>query len=270
MPELPEVEVVREVLEASIVGKKISRIDCFYDPIIVGSVEEFKHHVIGQEILKINRYAKYLIFVFQTGAVLSHLRMEGKYYYLEQPNQNIKYVHVIFHFEDGTMLYYADMRKFGRMMYKGLEELYQTPPLFGLGIEANQSNYSLDEIVQKIHTKRIPIKTILLDQTVISGLGNIYADEVLFKAQLLPTKRGCDLTPNEVMLLMDASKEILDQAILMKGTTIRSYTSSLGVEGSYQNYLMVHTKDVCPHCKESLVKEKIGGRTTYYCPKCQR
>ncbi len=270
MPELPEVEVVREVLESSIVGKKIIDIDCFYEPIIVGSVDQFKNQVLGQKIIKVNRYAKYLIVVLQTGAILSHLRMEGKYYYLEQPNQDIKYVHVIFHFEDGTMLYYADMRKFGRMMYKGLEELYQTPPLVDLGIEANQSNYSLDEIYQKIHTKRISIKTILLDQTIISGLGNIYADEVLFKAQILPTKQGCDLTTCEVAKLMHASKEILNQAILMKGTTIRSYTSSLGVEGSYQNCLLIHTKEFCPICKETLIKEKIGGRTTYYCSKCQR
>lgn len=270
MPELPEVEVVRATLNQTISGKKIVSMECFWKPIIEGDLELFKKNVLNKRIIEVKRYAKYLIFVLENGSILSHLRMEGKYYYLKELDSSIKYIHVIFHFDDDTILCYSDMRKFGRMVYKNAQDVYHTPPLTKLGVEANQEQVDIEKVYEIIHKKNKPIKTILLDQSVISGLGNIYADEVLFKAGVLPSRLGMEITKTEVRKLLDASRFILNEAILKKGTTIRSYTSSLNVKGEYQNYLCVHTKEICSCCGSSLDKTKIGGRTTYYCSKCQR
>ena len=114
------------------------------------------------------------------------------------------------------------------------------------------------------------IKTVLLDQSIIAGLGNIYVDEVLFKSSVNPHKKSNELTFDEVKRIVDNTISILSKAIEYKGTTIRSYTSSLGVSGGYQDFLMVHTKTVCPTCKNELIKDRINGRSTYYCKYCQR
>ncbi|MDE5868365.1 MAG: hypothetical protein K2H02_05415, partial [Anaeroplasmataceae bacterium] len=137
MPELPEVEVVRATLEQALVGKTITKIDCFYEPIIE-NIDEFMKSVLHQKIVKIDRYAKYLIFRLNDGCIISHLRMEGKYY-IQKEEKLLKYVHVVFHLDDGTKLSYADMRKFGRMVFKKENELFTTPPLSKLGVEANSS-----------------------------------------------------------------------------------------------------------------------------------
>ena len=183
--------------------------------------------------------------------------------------ENLKHTHVVFHFNNGYKLLYQDVRKFGRMVYKKNEEVYTTLPLSKVGIEANSINYDIEDIYNKINKKKLPIKTVLLDQTIISGLGNIYVDEVLFKSKINPHRLANSLTVDEVEQIMKNSKEILDKAILYKGTTIRSYTSSLGVSGNYQDFLLVHTKKICPICNTPISKDKIGGRSSYYCSKCQ-
>ncbi len=268
MPELAEVEVVRQTLESCLVGQTIEGIDCFYAPILENQVDDFKCNVIGHRIEKIHRYAKYLLFGLDNGWIVCHLRMEGKLYYLSEPMID-KHTHVVFHLSSGNDLVYKDVRKFGRMIFKKDNELFQTAPLLHVGVEANCSCYDLAVIYNKIHRKKIPIKTILLDQRIISGLGNIYADEVLYQAHLSPLRPGNTLQKEDVAMLMQVSKQILDQAIAYKGTTIRSYASSLGVYGSYQQFLKVHTKTECPMCHAPLEKIKIGGRTSYYCSRCQ-
>lgn len=270
MPELPEVEVVRQVLQEQLVGKRVVQVECFYLPMIENDFIEFKSHLENQRIIEIKRYAKYLIFIFETGTMISHLRMEGKYFYVPSEQEPMPHVHVIFHLDNGYQLRYQDTRKFGRMIYKPYNDLYTTLPLMKIGVEANASHYDLDKLYQKIHKKKIPIKEILLDQTTISGLGNIYVDEVLYASRVSPLRKGEDIRKDEVLQIMQNSFQILNQAIELKGTTIRSYTSSLGVTGEFQNFLKVHTKTTCIACTSSLSKIKIGGRTSYYCPKCQR
>lgn len=269
MPELPEVEVVRQVLETNLIGLKITNIECFYEPIIENDYIEFKELLLNKTIKKINRLGKYLIFVLENESVISHLRMEGKYHYFNENTENLKHTHVVFHFDNGYKLLYQDVRKFGRMVYKKNEDLYTTLPLSKVGVEANSITYDIEDIYNKIKKKNLPIKTVLLDQTIISGLGNIYVDEVLFKSMINPHRVANSLTKDDVELIMKNSKEILDKAILYKGTTIRSYTSSLGVSGNYQDFLLVHTKKVCPICNTAISKDKIGGRSSYYCSKCQ-
>ena len=269
MPELPEVEVVRSVLESNILGLTIIDVECFYSPIIENDLLEFKNSVINKKVTKLERLGKYLIFKLENGAFISHLRMEGKYHYFKNEEPNLKHTHVVFHFDNGYKLLYQDVRKFGRIVYKELDDVYTTLPLSKIGVEGNSVVYDLNEIYYLIHKKRLPIKTVLLDQTIISGLGNIYVDEVLFKSNINPHRLASTITLDEVKSIMVNSKEILDKAILYKGTTIRSYTSSLGVSGNYQDLLMVHTKKVCPICNSPINKDKIGGRSSYYCSKCQ-
>lgn len=270
MPELPEVEVVRSVLEQALQGLTITSVEVFYAGIIAQDVTYFKHQVEKQKIIAVKRLAKYLIFQLEQGAFISHLRMEGKYFYLEESVLNDKHVHVVFHLSNGHKLSYQDVRKFGKMCYKKDEDLYTTPPLSLLGVDANTPLLDVKSVFLKVNSKNKPIKTILLDQTIIAGLGNIYVDEVLYHARIQPHRWGTSITMDEMIQIVDAAKSILDKAIECKGTTIRTYTSSLGVFGDYQNFLMVHTKTHCPCCQSVLVKEKIGGRTSYYCKNCQR
>lgn len=270
MPELPEVEVVRQTLRQSLIGKTILKIDCFYSKIVNGDVSLFQSNLENKKIIDIKRYAKYLIFIVEDGAFLSHLRMEGKYYYVPKNHECFQHVHVIFHLDDGYDLLYADVRKFGRMEYKKIDEIYTTLPLSKIGVEANSLQYDLNSLTLKFQSKTKPIKELLLDQTIVSGLGNIYVDEVLYQSSISPLTRGSALQREDIQRIMDSSCKILNQAIQFKGTTVRSYTSSLGVQGEYQNFLQVHTLTTCKKCNGKITKIKIGGRTTYYCSTCQR
>lgn len=269
MPELPEVEVVRLALNQNLKGRKIDKIECFYAPILI-DLDNFLKRVSQQRIVRVDRYAKYLIFILEQGCFISHLRMEGKYFYVDKDYEIKKHQHVIFYLDNGYRLIYQDVRKFGRMLFKDLEDLYQTPPLSLLGPEANQTNQPIKELYTKMKKSSQPIKSLLLDQSFISGLGNIYVDEVLFAASISPKRKASNLTLKELEIILKESKRILDQAILCKGTTIRSYTSSLGVEGEYQKELLAHLQKVCPKCQGTLAIIKIGGRSSYYCQKCQR
>lgn len=271
MPELPEVETVRTVLNSKLTGLEIEDIDVRYAPIVGNDIEEFKKKLLHRRITDIRRLGKYLIFVLDEGNLISHLRMEGKYFYVPKNSMDNKHIHVIFYLSDGYMLCYQDVRKFGRMLYKENEELYTTKPLSEVGIDPILSKeIEISGIYDKIKRKNIPIKTVLLDQSVLCGLGNIYVDEVLYQAHILPLRISNTLTYEEVEEIVGASVRILSRAIEYKGTTIRSYTSALGVEGSYQQFLMVHTKKECPCCNTAIAKIKVGGRGTYYCKNCQR
>lgn len=270
MPELPEVETVRRVLENKVVGLKIIDVKIKYENIIGNNINDFKDNIINKEITGISRLGKFLIFNLNLGNIISHLRMEGKYFYSNTDLDN-KHVHVIFYFDNGYMLYYQDVRKFGRMEYKSNDDLYITPPLKNVGIDPilnKKFDYSI--IYDKIVSRNVAIKATLLDQTIIAGLGNIYVDEVLFLSKINPHRESNRITFDEVKSIYDNTVKILSKAIECKGTTIRSYTSELGVEGNFQNFLNVHTKTICPICNSKLTKDKTNGRSTYYCENCQR
>lgn len=269
MPELAEVEVVRQVLDNNLKDRVVIDVACFYEPIVEQEINFFKESVINNKIMGVERLAKYLIFKLEKGYMVSHLRMEGKYFYLPVGSQINKHVHLVFYLDNGYMLLYSDVRKFGRIFYSD-ENVYLTSPLSDLGYEANCEEYDVDIIYNKLQKKRLPIKTVLLDQHIISGLGNIYVDEVLYACKINPNRLSFSITKAEIRDIMTSSRKILNLAIENKGTTIRSYTSSLGVNGNYQNFLKVHTKNVCPNCNQKLNKNKIGGRTSYYCSNCQR
>ena len=276
MPELPEVENVCRTLRGLVVGKKIKDVHVFYPKIITGEGDEFIHGVKGQKIVEMRRVGKYLVFILENTAFISHLRMEGKYRYLpgnageEVEKKDIsrnKHDHLEFVFTDGSRMYYNDLRKFGRLQQVDQKEYQNLPPLNQLGPEPWEANAS--ELYHKIHKSNLPIKSILLDQRVIAGIGNIYANEICFEMRLNPHTPGSKLSKRRVVELIEVSKEILERSIQAGGTTIHSF-SNVGISGDYQQELKVHGKKSCPVCGGEIHKEKVKGRGTYYCKQCQR
>ncbi len=271
MPELPEVETVRRVLDKSLIGLTITDCKVRYDNIVSDDTSEFKKNVIGHKIISTARLGKCLMFNLDNGTIISHLRMEGKYFYLPKDSLDNKHIHLIFYFDNGYMLAYQDVRKFGKLCFRCPKDLYTTEPLSKVGEDpVLNPNIDIDRLYKKLHSKHIPIKSALLDQSILAGLGNIYVDEVLFIVGINPNKESALITKTDVENIVTESRRIFLKSIENKGTTIRSYTSSLGIEGEYQKYLLVHTKEVCPKCGRRLAKCRIGGRGTYYCEECQR
>lgn len=272
MPEIAEVETVRNTLKLRILHKKMKDIQVYYPKIIMNDIEDFKNNLIHQEFVDIKRIGKWLLFETPTHYLLSHLRMEGKYFIKDIDDPIEKHEHVEFIFEDNSTLRYHDTRKFGRMIVLLKENLYDFEGIKKQGIEPISKDLTAKYLYDKFKKRNLPLKTLLLDQTIISGLGNIYADEVLFEAKISPFKRGHDITLQECERIVKASNNVITKAIKMGGTTIRSYTSSLGVTGRFQQCLMVHKREnePCKECSTIILKEFVGGRSTYYCKKCQK
>ena len=272
MPEIAEVRTVAKTLNKRIKKKKITGIDFIYDKIILGDKEEFKDIVKNKTIKEVTNFGKWIFINLGEYTILSHLRMEGKYYIKPNSEELEKHEHIIFHLDDGYDLRYRDTRKFGRMKLVKTNDIYNTEEISKLGIEPDSESLTKEYIYEKIHKSNCPIKSLLLDQTIINGLGNIYVDEVLFASGLNPLMKGCDVSLKQCDKIKDNCYKIITKATECGGTTIRSYTSSLGVYGAYQDYLQVHTKEgnECPVCKSTILKTSVGGRGTYYCPKCQK
>ena len=271
MPELPEVETVKEALKQQILNETIEKVEIYYDNIIAYPTNfVFKEKIVGQKINAIQRRGKWLLFVLDEDVLLSHLRMEGKYYIKEQKEIPHKHVHVVFHLSSGRELWYCDTRKFGRMYLQNKEEVEKVKPLHELGLEPWDEAVTPLYLKEKLQKKTIPIKTVLLDQSIVVGCGNIYANEVLFLSKVNPLRKANLLTQKELKRLIENIRFVLSKAIELGGTTIRSYESREGVHGRFQNELSIHEQEFCPICKEKVAKIFIGGRGTYYCPKCQK
>ena len=267
MPELPEVENVRRTLQSLVVGKEVREVNVLYPKIVTGDAEGFKNTVRGQKVVDIERVGKYLIFILEDIAFLSHLRMEGKYRYLPNFKAEGKHDHLIFTFTDGSYLCYNDVRKFGRLQLIDKESYGQEPPLNQLGPEPWSAD--VGQLYQKIHKSNLPIKALLLEQHIIAGIGNIYANEICFQMRLNPKTPGSKLSKKRVEELIEVSKDILGKSIAKGGTTIHSF-SNVGISGDYQKELKVHGQKKCSICGGEIRKEKIQGRGTYYCAHCQK
>ena len=268
MPELPEVETVRRVLKKNLIGLKIESVDINYLKMIKTNVEEFKKNIINQVFLDVKRRGKWLIFELSDYYLVSHLKMEGKYFFTLDYERR-RHDHIIFHLSNNKTLTYNDTRKFGVMYLVKKDKLYIDTPLKDLGFEPFSDDLNLLYLKDRIGNKNTVIKTLLLDQSIITGIGNIYANEILYVSHISPFKKGSELTDLELQTIIDNTRLVLDKAISLGGTTIRSYTSSLGVSGNYQDNLKVHMKEKCLTCHRQILPSKIGGRTTYYCPVCQ-
>lgn len=272
MPEIAEVETVRNTLKKQILHKRIKSVQVLYERILETDLEEFKSVLEANEFVDIKRRGKWLIFELENHYLLSHLRMEGKFFLKNKSDPIVKHEHIIFTFQDNTDLRYHDTRKFGRMNLIKKEELVNNKAIKKQGYEPGEKELTAEYLLEKFKKKNIAIKTLLLDQTIISGLGNIYANEVLFASKINPFKKGSEITKKEAQNIVKSSARIIKRAMELGGTTIKSYTSSLGVTGHFQQELMVHKKEgeACIVCGTKILNEKINGRSTYYCPTCQK
>ncbi len=271
MPELPEVETVRQVLRTKILNKQIVDIKVIYNQIIKDdTVEVFINKLKGQTITEIQRKGKYLFFVLDDCYLISHLRMEGKYFLKDPKDVVDTHEHVLINLGD-IELRYHDVRKFGTMQIRNKDDLFTTNPILKLGMEPLTPEFTYEKLLTQIKLKK-KLKTFLLDQTFICGIGNIYADEICFVAKLHPEEILTNLTDEDVLNIYNATNTVIQKAVNDGGTTIRSYTSSLGVTGRFQLSLNVHQreKQECKVCGSVIVKTKVSGRGTYTCPTCQK
>ena len=271
MPELPEVETVKEALKRKILNRKIVDVNVLYNNIIeYPKVTSFKEEILNETINDIKRRGKWLVFVLDNYYLLSHLRMEGKYNIRGKDEEITKHEHVIFYLDDNTSLRYNDTRKFGRMYLIKKEDFLTCKPIKDLGLEPFSNELTKESLKEKYKKLNKPIKTVILDQSIIVGIGNIYADEILFLSRINPLTLASELDDNDLDNIIKYTKEVLSSAIKSGGTTIRSYTSEEGVHGRFQQNLLVHTKEICPVCNNKIEKIKVGSRGTYYCSNCQK
>lgn len=272
MPEKPEVVTVANTLKCQVLGKMITDCQVFWDNIIAyPTVLEFQKQVLGQKILDITTRGKWLVFELSHDLLLIHLRMEGKFFFRQVGDAKNKHEHVFFTLDDTISFRFHDVRKFGKMYLLNKKDAYSKKPLCDLGLEYNDMLLTDTYLYRKIHTKRLPIKTLLLNQSIIAGIGNIYDDEILFLSHISPLRKGYRVTKKECGIIIENTRKVLSEAILMGGTTIKSFTSSEGVHGLFQNKLSVHGRTgACPICGSSIVKIQVGGRGTYYCSHCQK
>lgn len=277
MPELPEVESVVQGLNQMILGEKIKTVEVRWPRIIESpAVDKFKNKLEEQVIEEVRRRGKFILFYLTDDVLISHLRMEGKYQVVHPETEvtdpfDIKHTHVIFHLESGKELRYLDVRKFGRMSLVPKGQEFQHKSLAKLGPEPVAEEFKLTEMQEFLKRRTKAIKGVLLDQHIVVGIGNIYADEILYEAKIHPTRPANSLTNTEEEILHEAIISILAKAVQKGGTTIRSYENAFGENGNYQEYLKVYGKtgENCSRCGTTIEKIKVAGRGTHFCPSCQ-
>ena len=276
MPELPEVEAVRSYLNKNTKNKVIKNI-VFENSKLIKKIEpeSFKKNLLNERIEKVERYAKYLLIYSKNFVLISHLRMEGKYFYFKNGKFNDeslkKHIMVSFLFTNGDILAYHDVRKFGTMELYSRNDFKISKQLSKLGKEPFDLN--IDEFYNKLQKKNIEIKKALLDQTIIAGIGNIYCDEILFDVQISPLRSTKSITKNEAKNIKNSAIRILKKAVQERGTTIRTFSFDFSTKGNYQKFLNAYSKEgqTCSRCKKNkLIKIKVSGRGTVYCAKCQK
>ncbi|NLA78204.1 MAG: bifunctional DNA-formamidopyrimidine glycosylase/DNA-(apurinic or apyrimidinic site) lyase [Erysipelothrix sp.] len=270
MPELPEVQTVIATLMRQIKGKTITDVHVITPSIIQQDVETFKHALLQQTIIDIKRRGKYIILILEKGFCVMHLRMEGRFF-IETTSAVKKHVHVVFEFHDGTYLHYHDTRKFGHMVYL-VDETQLHDYLSHLGIEFDDPQFSGDYLYELAKHRKRSLKSFLLAQEFIAGIGNIYADEICFYARLHPDVACHKISRSQWALIAQGVVEILEKAIASGGTTIYSYINSEGISGRFQLSLQVHLRqgEPCYVCQTPIIKTVVVNRGTYLCPVCQR
>ena len=273
MPELPEVETVRRTLKELVMNKQIENVSVFWPKIIKRPEEadQFRDALVGQTLVDIGRRGKFLILYTNDYALVSHLRMEGKYGVFNRDEPVDKHTHVIFHFTDGTELRYKDVRKFGTMHLYARGQEFDTLPLSHLGPEPFSKDFTIEALASKLAKTKRNIKAVLLDQKVVVGLGNIYVDEALFRSGIHPERAADSLTKGEIARLHKEISDTLSEAVEKGGSTIRSYVNSQGQIGMFQLELFVYGRkgEDCKVCGSLLERIVSGGRGTVFCPTCQ-
>lgn len=295
MPELPEVETIRRDLSKKIIGKKITKVLVNRKNMIPGmTANKFVDNIVGESIKKIDRVGKLLIFDLKTADsstkltaskyLLMHMKMTGQLIYCDNgsctagghdfPKVNKlpnKYSHIIYHFADGSKLFFNDMRTFGyaRIVNQtGLDKILQE-----FGIEPLKPKFTVDNLADIFRNRKTNVKNVLMNQKLIAGIGNIYADEILWDAKIKPTRIANKLSAEEIKRIYQASNKIIKKAIEWRGTTFSNYVDGNGKKGNFTSLLKVYQRDgeKCPRCKNVKIKKiKVGQRGTHYCSRCQK
>lgn len=273
MPELPEVETVKRTLADQLTGEKITKVSIHYPGNIrQPEPEVFKQTLIGKEFLAIDRRGKFLLLTLSEGYVLVvHLRMTGQLVLAHAMDGLAKHTHLVFSLSGERELRYADQRKFGTIDLVSQTEMNKLKGLSELGMEPLSPDFTAERLAAVLQNKKRPIKNLLLDQTIVAGIGNIYADEILFEAGIHPEKPAGELSPEEISALWEAVPKMLNLGIQHRGTSIRNYVDGAGQQGGFQNLLRVYGRqgEPCRRCGATIRRTKVSGRGTYFCPGCQ-
>lgn len=293
MPELPEVETIKEDLRKKILNKKITAVEVRQDKSVNNETDDFIKILKGNAIREIERRGKLMIFRLEKSkgaitSVLVHLKMTGQLIYEKKVDHHVevvagghkltekdfdlpnKHTHIIFKFEDKGVLFFNDLRRFGYMKLATDEEVQKALARFG--IEPLTENFTFENFKHAIGSRNVSIKVALMDQPKIAGIGNIYADEACFCAAIKPTRLVSSLKEEEKKKLFKCIPDILKLAIKHRGTTFRDYMDTEGKKGNFTNFLKVydHDGDKCPRCGVIIKKIKSNGRGTHFCPSCQK
>lgn len=272
MPELPEVEVIKEGLRRKLGQRTIKGVDI----LCKGSIKRlsplsFGKKMAGRGFKEVSRRGKFLIFSLDNGLFLViHLKMTGQLIYCPSSDEVNKYTCLIFVLDNNFQLRFLDMRRFGIVyLVSGLEEI---TTLADLGPEPLEKKFTSLSLKKVLESQRRKIKIVLIDQKVIAGLGNIYVVEALYQARINPERRANELTDPEIKSLHRAIKDILKKAIYAGGTSTDAYRNAEGRKGRFQYQLQVYgrQKEPCYCCGARIFRVKISGRSTYFCPRCQK
>ncbi len=268
MPELPEVETVRRSLVNEVLGKTILSTTLTLKKSLRNKDEDFLIHLDNQKIIAFERKGKNLIMVLDDYFVVLHLRMSGKFYHVSLAENSYNQHNVITFFFKKTKLLFNDPRKFATV------DIYTSRAKLNTFLETigpEPWDIKIDKLFEQIKDKRIAIKSTLLDQKIISGLGNIYVDEVLFASKIIPTRPTNQITYEELKRIITNAIIILKKATLAGGTTIFTFKAPNGIDGKFQSQLQVYGKkgESCPNGAK-ILRTTVNGRGTYYCPGVQK
>jgi formamidopyrimidine-DNA glycosylase len=277
MPELPEVEVVRRDLEREVIGKKIKSTEVHGMRTIrrYKQRKQFTSLLDGRTIKGVDRKGKYILMRLDDGEVLIvHLGMSGQLLRAKGTRDPVvKHTHVVFTFTQGGQLRFIDPRTFGEMFVAETEGLDDVDELSHLGIDPLETALNWEYFGQLVAQRHAKLKLALMDQKFMAGIGNIYSDEIMFNAGLRWDRMSDELSPEEVRRLYRAVIETLQDAVKFRGSSLadEQYVDLFGKKGGYQEFHKVYAREgqACQRCRGTIVREKVSGRSTFYCPSCQ-
>lgn len=274
MPELPEVETIRKTLMVHLKGKKIKKATILLPRLVkLPSPTEFVKQIKNKQIISLQRTGKYLRLILDEDLeLIFHFRMTGRLIYEKQgETKDIAHAHVIFYLTDNSKIIYADMRTFGTIYLVNAKEKNLIHGLISLGVEPLSKDFTMEYLADRLKKSKKTIKSFLLDQTIIAGLGNIYVDEALFLAGLHPRRMSMSLTLNEIKKLHEAVNDVIKEGIKDGGTSFRDYVNGEGQKGKHQCHLNVYMREglPCKFCGTIIERIVEGGRGTRICPQCQ-
>lgn len=271
MPELPEVETTRRGIEPHAVGRGITSLH-LYEPRLRWRVQDdLPDLVAGQRILHAKRRAKYLLLELESGTLLLHLGMSGSLRVLPSDTPLLPHDHFDLILDSGNTLRFNDPRRFGSLHYT-IEDPNKHPLLAKLAPEPLDPEFNADYLWRITRRRRVAIKQLLMNSTLVVGVGNIYASEALFRAKVRPRRQARNLSRPEVERLVRAVKSVLAMAIRVGGTTLRDYVGADGQPGYFRQKLYVYERNSlpCRNCRTPVRQLTQGQRSTYYCPNCQK